>query len=127
MVERLGRLSDIELCRDIRADKIEGRRARVSQPNASGLRLARRIFCGRLSRYTSTVIAAVVIAIAHVPCQRKKSILTSRAVFANHLPGIGVLNGSSGSTGCVRLYIYGFFCSDTGMFSACRRHLTLYL
>ncbi len=28
------------------------RRARVSQPNASGLQLARRIFCGRLSRYT---------------------------------------------------------------------------
>ncbi len=55
MVERLGRLSDLELWRDIRASKIDGahccRRARVSQPNASGLRLKCRIFCGRLSRY----------------------------------------------------------------------------
>ncbi len=46
-------------------------------------------------------MAAVVIAIAHVPYYRK-SILTSRAVFANHLPRIGVLNGNSDSTGCVR-------------------------
>ncbi len=55
MVERLGRLSDLELWREIRASKIECahccRRACVSQPNASGLRLARRMFCGRLSRY----------------------------------------------------------------------------
>ncbi len=47
------------------------------------------------------MMAAVVIAITHVPYQRK-SILTSRAVFANHLPRIGVLNGNSDSTGCVR-------------------------
>ncbi len=57
MVERLERLSDLELWRDMRASKIEGahccKRARVSQPNASGLRLERRIFCGRYSRYTS--------------------------------------------------------------------------
>ncbi len=57
MVERLERLSDLELWRDMRASTIEGghccKRARVSQPNASGLRLAHRIFCGRLSRYTS--------------------------------------------------------------------------
>ncbi len=55
MVEHLGRLSNLELWRDIRASRIEGAhccsRARVSQPNESGLRLARRIFCGRLSRY----------------------------------------------------------------------------
>ncbi len=57
MVERLGRLNDLELWRDMRASKIEGahccRRARVSQPNAIDLWLARRIFYGRLSRYTS--------------------------------------------------------------------------
>ncbi len=50
---------------------------------------------------SSTGMAAVAIAIAHVPHQRK-NILTSRAVFANHLPRIGVLNGNSDSTGCVR-------------------------
>ncbi len=33
---------------------------------------------------------------------KKNSILTSRAVFANHLPSIGVLNGNSDSTGCMR-------------------------
>ncbi len=72
-------------------------------------------------------MAAVVIAIAHVPYLRKKNILTSRAVFANHLPRIGVLNGNIDSTGCVRggrgsmplfylfLYIY-VFCRDTGLF-----------
>ncbi len=43
---------------------------------------------------SSTVMAAVVIAILRVPCQRK-NILTSRAVFVNHLPRIGVLNGNS--------------------------------
>ncbi len=79
----------------------------------------------------------------HSNCTRsvsKKSILTSRAVFANQLPRIGNLNGNSGSTGCVRrgrrsmpsfnlfsLYIYGFFfvffCRDTGLFSPCRRHV----
>ncbi len=63
MVERLGRLSDLELWRDMRASKSEGahfcRRARVSQPNASGLRLARRIFCGRLSRYKLRGISMV--------------------------------------------------------------------
>ncbi len=46
------------------------------------------------------MMATVVIAIAHVPYQRK-NILTSRAVFANHLPRIGVLNGNSDSLGCV--------------------------
>ncbi len=64
-------------------------------------------------------MAAVVIAIAHVPNQRKKAYsLTEQC-----LPRIGVLNGNSGSKGCVRggreeyaiilsffsLYIYGFF------------------
>ncbi len=49
---------------------------------------------------SSTWMAAVVIAIEHVPYQGK-SILTSKAVFANHLPRIGVLNGNSNSTGCV--------------------------
>ncbi len=61
-------------------------------------------------------------------------------MFANDLPRIGVLDGNSGSTGCVRggreecvtilsffLYTYGFLCSDTGLFSHCRRHLTFYL
>ncbi len=51
---------------------------------------------------SSTVIAAVVIAIAHVPYQRKKNILTSRAVFAHHFPKIGGVNGNRNSTGCVR-------------------------
>ncbi len=46
-------------------------------------------------------MAAVVIAIARAPFQRK-SILTSRAVFVYQLPRIGVLNGNGGSTGCVR-------------------------
>ncbi len=46
MVERLG-LSDLELWRDIRELKIDS----VSHPNTSGLRLVRRIFCRRLSRY----------------------------------------------------------------------------
>ncbi len=85
---------------------------------------------------SSTVMAAEVIAIAHVPYQRK-SIFTSRAVFAHHLPKIGVLNGNSDSTSCVRggreeyailfIHLWFFFCSDTGLFSPCRRHLTLYL
>ncbi len=42
-----------------------------------------------------TVLAAVVIAIAHKHTFRvkeKKGILTSRAVFANHLPKFGILN-----------------------------------
>ncbi len=55
MVERLGRLSDLELWRDIRASNIDCARccgcARVSQPNASGLRLVCRFFCRRLGRY----------------------------------------------------------------------------
>ncbi len=71
---------------------------------------------------------------------KEKNILTSRAVFANHLPSIGVLTENSGSAGCVRggreeyavisSFLYPFmvlFCSDTGLFSPCRRHLTLYL
>ncbi len=33
---------------------------------------------------------------------KEKGILTSRAVFANHLPMIGVLSENSDSTGCVR-------------------------
>ncbi len=45
-------------------------------------------------------MAAVVIAI-HTLRIKEKSILTSRAVFANQLPRIGVVNGNSGSTGCV--------------------------
>ncbi len=48
---------------------------------------------------SSIGMAAVVIAIAHVPYQRK-NILTSRSVFTKHLPRIGVLNGNSDSTGC---------------------------
>ncbi len=48
------------------------------------------------------MMATVVIAIVRVPRQRKKYILTSRAMFANHLPRIGVLNGNNNSTGCVR-------------------------
>ncbi len=71
-------------------------------------------------------MAAVVIAIVRVPCQRKNT-LTSRAVLANHLPTIGVLNGDNDITGCVRggreeyaitlpfFYIVMFFCSDTGL------------
>ncbi len=47
------------------------------------------------------MMSAVVIAIAHFPYQIK-SMLTIRAVFANHLPRIGVFNGNSDSTGCVR-------------------------
>ncbi len=60
-------------------------------------------------------MAAVVIAIARAPYQ-KKSILTSRAVFATMLPRIGFINGNSGSTGCVRrgmeeyAIIFLFFC-----------------
>ncbi len=80
------------------------------------------------------MMAAVVIAIAHVPYQ--KNILTRRAVFANHLPRIGVLSGNSDSTGCVcggreeyviiLSFFYTFmvlFCNDTGLFSPCRRYL----
>ncbi len=33
---------------------------------------------------------------------KEKSILTSKAVFANHLPRIGILNGNNDSIGCVR-------------------------
>ncbi len=33
---------------------------------------------------------------------KKKSILTSKVVFTNHMPRIGVLNGNGDSTGCVR-------------------------
>ncbi len=60
---------------------------------------------------------------------KKKSILTSKAVFAHHLPRIGVLNGNSDSTGCVHggreeyaimlsflLYIYGFFAAIQACF-----------
>ncbi len=52
---------------------------------------------------SSTVMAAVVIAIAHKHTFRakEKNILTSRAVFANHLLRLGILNGSNDSTGCV--------------------------
>ncbi len=73
----------------------------------------------------STGMAAVVKAIAHVPCH-KKSMLTSRAVFANHLPRISALNGSSDSTGCVRggreksAIILSFFIHNT-----CRPVFTL--
>ncbi len=71
------------------------------------------------------VMAAVVIVIAHKHTFRvkEKNILTSRAVFANHSPRIGILNGKNDSAGCVRggreeyaiilsffLYLYVFFC-----------------
>ncbi len=48
-------------------------------------------------------IAAVVIAIAHKHTSRFKeqSILTTRAVFANHLPRIGILNENNDETGSV--------------------------
>ncbi len=89
-------------------------------------------------------MAPVVIAIAHKHTFRvkEKSILASRAVFANHLPRIRILNGNNGSSGCVCgrgeegvchhfiffSYIFSFvtFC-DTGLFSPCRHRLTLYL
>ncbi len=50
------------------------------------------------------MMAAEVIAIAHNHMFRvkEKSILTSRAVFVNNLPMIGILNGNKDSTGCVR-------------------------
>ncbi len=64
-------------------------------------------------------------------------ILTSRTVFANHLPRIGILSGNNGSTCVCRersmtsfylfSYIFMIFYSDTGLFSLCRRHLTLCL
>ncbi len=49
------------------------------------------------------MIATVVIAIAHKHTFRvkEKSILASRAVFANHLPRIRILNGNNGSSGRV--------------------------
>ncbi len=43
-------------------------------------------------------MAAVVIGIAHVPYQRKKAY----SLAEQCLPRIGVLNGNSDSTGCVR-------------------------
>ncbi len=58
-------MSDLELWRDIRASKIDFARgcgcARVSKPNASGLRLVRQIFCRRLRRYTSKGIRLFVL------------------------------------------------------------------
>ncbi len=68
-------------------------------------------------------MAAVVIAIAHKHtfCVKEKNILTIKAVFVNHLPRIGILNGNNDSTGRVRggrmeflfylffWYSYGFF------------------
>ncbi len=68
------------------------------------------------------MMAAVVITMAHKHTFRLKA--ESRAVFANHLPRIGVLNGNSDCTGCVRGG--GVFFLDTGLFSPCRRHVTLY-
>ncbi len=78
-------------------------------------------------------MAAIVIAIANKPtfAVKEKNILTSSAVFANHMPRIGILNVNCDRTVCVRggrdeyaiilsffLYVYGF-CSDTGLFSTC--------
>ncbi len=52
---------------------------------------------------SSTGMAAVVIAIAHKHTFtfKEQSILISRAVFANRLPRIGMLNGNNDSTACV--------------------------
>ncbi len=50
---------------------------------------------------SSAVMAAVVIAVARAPYQRK-NILTSRAVFGNHLPRLGVLHGNRDRSGGVR-------------------------
>ncbi len=56
-------------------------------------------------------MAAVVIAIAHKHTFRvkEKNIITIRAVFVNHLPWIGILNGNNGSTGRVRGGVWSFF------------------
>ncbi len=57
---------------------------------------------------------------------KEKSKLTSRAVVANHLPRIGVLNGNSDSTVCARVgreesaIILSFFIHNT-----CRPVFTL--
>ncbi len=49
-------------------------------------------------------MAALVMAIINKQKFRvkTKSILTSREVFANHLPTIVILNGNNESTGCAR-------------------------
>ncbi len=80
---------------------------------------------------SSTWMAAVVIAIAHKHTVRFKeqSILTSRAVFANRIPRIDMLNRKKDSTACVCgeregfivsffffFYIFKIFCRDTGLF-----------
>ncbi len=49
-------------------------------------------------------MAAVVITMAHKHTFRLKaeSKLTSRTVFANHLPRTGIFTGNNDSTACVR-------------------------
>ncbi len=76
----------------------------------------------RLIARERTVGSTVMAARKHTFHVKEKSILTSKAVFANHLPRIGVLIWNSDGTGCVRgggrsvpsfnlffLNIYGFF------------------
>ncbi len=91
-------------------------------------------FLGGGGNSSFTGKAAVVIAIAHKHMFRfqEQSILTSRAVFANRLPRIGILNGNNDSTGSVgggvcHNFIFLNNCSGTGLFSPCRRHSTLCL
>ncbi len=48
------------------------------------------------------MMAAVAIAIVHIPCQRKKAYSLAEQCLTNHLSRIGVLNGKKGdNTGCV--------------------------
>ncbi len=66
---------------------------------------------------SSTVMAAH----KHTFRVKEKSILTSKAVFANHLPRIGILGGNSDITGCVhvcKLLNFGRMdCRDAGLTS----------
>ncbi len=52
---------------------------------------------------SSTLMAAVIIAIAqkHTFSFKEQRIFTKRAVFANHLPRIGIINGNNYSTVCI--------------------------
>ncbi len=74
---------------------------------------------------STTGMAAVVIAIAHKHMFRFKeqSMLTSTAVFAYHLPRIGIFNGNNfdqtgfSAFGKGEQLINGFPCDETGQHS----------
>ncbi len=74
---------------------------------------------------SATGMAAVAIAIAHKHMFRFKEqcVLTSTAVFAYHLPGIGIFNGNNlaqtgySAFGKEEQLINGFPCDETGQHS----------